>query len=249
METNSLPEVSQRDDIFTRPRPPGRPFQFDEEVAEVFDDMLSRSIPFYQEVQDVIIDLVARHLPPYGRLYDLGCSTGNTLLAVTSLLNTLSREAQLIGVDQSLPLVRRCRRKLSGQHRCHIIHRNILDLLPNRSHFTILNYTLQFLPLKDRPLLLRRIYEGLEPGGVIFISEKIHSDDAIIRDMMTELYRDFKKRNGYSELEINRKQEALENVLIPVTAEQHLIGLREAGFTHVSEIFRWYNFASFVGVK
>ena len=151
METNPLALSSQRDNIFARPRPPGRPFQFDEEVAEVFDDMLARSIPFYNETQGVIADLVTRHLPPHGRLYDLGCSTGNTLLVVASLLKQIDRNAQLIGVDQSLPLVRRCRDKLVDHNRCHILHRNVLDILPSRSHFTILNYTLQFLPQRSVP--------------------------------------------------------------------------------------------------
>ena len=237
----------QKDTIFAHPRHPGRPFQFDEEVAEVFDDMLERSIPFYQEIQKIILDLVSHKLPEHGRIYDLGCSTGNTLLGIASWLEKRGREAELIGVDQSLPLIRRCRRKLSS-YRCCIIHRNILDILPNRSHFTILNYTLQFVPLEDRPRLLQRIYNGLYPGGMVFISEKIRTENEL-DTLITNLYQDFKKRNGYSELEISQKRDALEKVLIPLSVEENLRALRARGFSQVSMLFRWYNFASFVGIK
>ena len=245
---SSFEPISKKDTIFARPRPSGRPFQFDEEVAEVFDDMLARSIPFYRETQNIIIDLVDRRLPEHGRLYDLGCSTGNTLLAVASLLKKQSRKAQLIGVDQSLPLIRKCRHKLS-EHHCCIIHRNILDLLPNRSDFTVLNYTLQFLPPRDRPVLLKRIHKGLRPGGAVFISEKLRTEEKEVDLLLSRLYQDFKKRNGYSELEISQKREALEKVLVPLTVEEHLQALRSAGFSRSGMIFRWYNFASFLGIK
>ena len=254
MEENSMLAPSsasasepKRDTIFARPRSP-TPFRFDREVAEVFDDMLERSIPFYREVQNMILDLVARCLPDGGRVYDLGCSSGNTLLGVASLLRERGVRAELIGVDQSLPLIRRCRHKLS-QHHCCIIHRNIMDILPNRSHFTILNYTLQFIPPEDRPLLLKRIYRGLYPGGMIFVSEKIRTEEGRVGELLTEFYGDFKKRNGYSELEICQKREALEKVLIPFTVEEHLRALRAAGFSQSVVLFRWYNFASFLGIK
>ena len=239
---------AKKDRIFAQPRPPGQPFRFDEEVAEVFDDMLVRSIPFYREVQDIILDLVDRRMPPNGRLYDLGCSTGNTLLEVARLLEKRSRRAELIGVDQSLPLVRKCRRKLEG-HRCCIIHRNIFNILPNRSDFTILNYTLQFLSPDKRPLLLRRIHKGLRPGGMVFISEKLHTEEREMDSLLRGLHQDFKKRNGYSESEIALKKEALEKVLIPSTPEEHLDTLKSAGFSRSCMLFRWYNFASFVGIK
>ena len=256
-ESDSMLEPSsgstpRKDTIFARPRPLGRPFRFDEEVAEVFDDMLERSIPFYREIQNITLDLASHKLPDQGRLYDLGCSTGNTLLGVASWLKKKGQEAELIGVDQSLPLIRRCRRKLSD-YRCCIIHRNILDILPNRSHFTVLNYTLQFIPLQQRLRLLQQTYNGLYPGGIVFISEKVrtekNSENREVEALMTRLYQDFKKRNGYSELEIAQKREALEKILVPHTAEENLRAIRAAGFSQVSMIFRWYNFASFVGIK
>ena len=238
----------KKDRIFSLPWPPGQIFQFDEEVAEVFDDMLERSIPFYREVQNIVLELVDRRLPQDGRLYDLGCSTGNTLLEVSKLLEKRFRKAELIGVDQSLPLVLKCRLKLAKYHTC-IIHRNMFDIMPNRSDFTVLNYTLQFISPEKRPLLLKRIYEGLRPGGIVFISEKLHNKEGKVDALLTELYHDFKKRNGYSKLEIAQKRKALEEVLIPTTPEEHLNSLRAAGFSQSCTIFRWCNFASFIGIK
>ena len=169
-------------------------------------------------------------------------------MAVAERLQKRSRRAELIGVDQSLPLIRKCRRKLAHHH-CCIMHRNVFDILPNRSDFTILNYTLQFLPPEKRPFLLQRIYRGLRPGGIIFISEKLKTEGEQANTLLTGLYQDFKKRNGYSELEIAQKRDALEKVLIPLTQEEHLEALRAAGFSQSFTIFRWYNFASFVGIK
>ena len=247
LQTSSGSTV-KKDRIFATPHLVERPFCFNEEVAEVFDDMLERSIPFYGEVQNIILDLVDKRLPENGRLYDLGCSTGNTLLGAAQLLEKRSRQVELIGVDNSLPLVRKCRQKLA-EHRCCIIHRDIFDILPNRSDFTLLNYTLQFLPLSRRPQLLKRIYQGLRPGGMIFISEKLHSKEEKMDELLTGLYEDFKKRNGYSDSEVARKRKALEKVLVPVTPQEHLNALKEAGFAQSCMLFRWYNFASFLGIK
>ena len=112
-----------------------------------------------------------------------------------------------------------------------------------------MNYTLQFLDPKKRLQVLKTIYDGLRKDGVFMLSEKIRVDEGHVQDLLTELYYDFKRRNGYSELEIAQKREALENVLRPITPEKQLAALRDAGFKKVDMIFRWYNFASYIGIR
>ncbi len=113
----------------------------------------------------------------------------------------------------------------------------------------IMNYTLQFIPRDRRLGLVKKIYDSLNTGGVFIFSEKIVSSNTSVNDLLTDLYYDFKRRNGYSELEISQKREALENVLIPLTAEEQMELLQKAGFVKCEVLFRWYNFACFIGIK
>jgi tRNA (cmo5U34)-methyltransferase len=117
------------------------------------------------------------------------------------------------------------------------------------AEIVILNYTLQFLKKERRLELLSKIYEALPKGGVIIISEKITVEDQDFEELITDLYYDFKRRNGYSELEISQKREALENVLEPISPDKQLQMIQQAGFEKTDMLFRWYNFASYVGFK
>ena len=45
-----------KDKVFNKPIE--KKFEFDEAVASVFDDMLSRSVPFYDEVRKLVISLI-----------------------------------------------------------------------------------------------------------------------------------------------------------------------------------------------
>ncbi|MEK6624185.1 MAG: carboxy-S-adenosyl-L-methionine synthase CmoA, partial [Bdellovibrionota bacterium] len=110
-------------------------------------------------------------------------------------------------------------------------------------------YTLQFITPKNRLALLKKIVSGLAPKGVLILSEKIINHNSHIQKLTTKLYYDFKKRNGYSELEIAQKREALDNILVPWTAERNLMLLKNAGLKNISMLFKWYNFASFIGYK
>ena len=64
-----------------------------------------------------------------------------------------------------------------------------------------------------------------------------------------DIYHGYKKSKGYSELEISRKREALENVLIPFSIEENRTMLKQVGFSTVETYFQWFNFASLVAIK
>ena len=113
----------------------------------------------------------------------------------------------------------------------------------------VLNLTLQFLPPEERQSLLERIYAGLEPGGVLVLSEKVALDSDEANQRMIELHQAFKKTMGYSDLEISQKRNALENVLIPDSEQQHLERLRGIGFDEVYQCFRGFNFVSYLALK
>ncbi|MCB1123335.1 MAG: carboxy-S-adenosyl-L-methionine synthase CmoA, partial [Verrucomicrobiae bacterium] len=235
----------KRDKIFVDAISERKPFVFDEKVADVFADMIHRSVPGYEMSLSMIALIARRYAQKGSRLYDLGCSLGASSLALVS--NHPLTDLHLVAVDNSEPMLLRCAENLEKAGlecewdlRCE----DILDTVIKNASVVILNFTLQFIPLDNRLELLRRIYEGLLPGGVLLVSEKVAFDEPEIQKSMTELYEDFKRAHGYSELEISRKRTALEDVLIPETIEAHKSRFEAAGFAHSARWFQCFNFAS-----
>jgi tRNA (cmo5U34)-methyltransferase len=225
------------------------PFEFNQTVADCFDDMVSRSVPFYEEVHHIILSLLEKQLNHEATIYDLGCSTGTTMSLISKHLP--HHNLRFYGVDESVPMLEKCRQKLNRNDipNVELIESRIEDVMLTECDVVIMNYTLQFLPLKNRQLVLDKIYRALRPGGMLILTEKLRSKDPYIEEIQTELYYDFKRRNGYSELEISQKREALENVLIPLSLDEQLGMLDDVGFAHRDIIFKWFNFASYLAIK
>ena len=223
-------------------------FRFDQEVVKVFDDMVRRSVPGYDSMIQMI-GLIARM---YGQdntnYYDLGSSTGAITLSIA--LNNKSKNNQFFAIDNSKEMVEQCEKNLHNKvDNLQAICDDINQVKINSASIVVLNLTLQFIDVNLRSNLIKKIYDGLEPGGILIISEKIHFDDAVTQNQITKLHMDFKKENGYSELEIANKRQAIENVLITETKEQHLNRLRDCGFVETSCFFQCLNFVSFLSVK
>ena len=196
-------------------------FKFDKEVVEVFDDMVKRSVPGYDSMIQMI-GLIARI---YGQdntnYYDLGSSTGAITLSIA--LNNKSKNNQFFAIDNSKEMVEQCKKNLQNKvGNLQAICNDINQVKIQNASIVVLNLTLQFIDVNLRSILINKIYDGLEPGGILIISEKIHFDDAVTQNQITKLHIDFKKENGYSELEIANKRQAIENVLITETKEHHL---------------------------
>lgn len=245
---NTTP-TGPRDTLFQHEERPGD-FEFNDRVVEVFDDMLDRSIPFYKEVIVSTSHLLRAFLQAGDIVYDLGCATGSTLLELSRLLP--DRKLEFIGVDNSAPMLDKARLKVelfSKQESIHFQQADITDMdYPGAGAF-ILNYTLQFIRPLQRETFIRTLFNALRPGGVLILSEKIISHDRRLNREYIDIYYQFKKSRGYSELEIAKKREALENVLIPFSIEENTALLKKTGFTSVAPFFQWFNFASFVAVK
>ena len=229
-------------------------FAFDERVANVFDDMVSRSVPFYNEIQRIQSDLVMAFLPQEGGIVcDLGCSTGTTLEYLTHH-QKCPDSARFIGYDNAESMLDKARDKLSEQiaaGRVSLIAADLnrLPLLPP-CDVVILNWTLQFVRPIDREPLLKAIYQALKPGGIVLLSEKILDNDPVLNRLYIDHYLQFKKsQSGYTDLENRRKREALENVLIPYRLDENYALLERAGFARRSTYFQWFNFACMIAVK
>ena len=236
------------DELFAKKSWP-KPFVFDERVVQVFDNMVSRSVPLYREVLVCAAQWAIAYYQPQTRIIDVGCSTGTFL---ELLGRSLLEPAQLVGIDNSAPMLEKAREKLAHLEQLHQVE--FLCAPAEQCSFAessvvIMNYTLQFLALNQRQKLLQKIYEGLVPGGLLFLSEKVVSPYPQFQEMITRQYELFKARNGYAETEIERKKEALENVLVPLSEQQQVQMLNEVGFKQVDALIKLHHFVSFVALK
>ena len=225
-------------------------FVFNERVVEVFDDMLDRSIPFYREVISATAQLLNRFLIENDTIYDLGCATGTTLLEFTRLLD--DRSLHFCGIDNSGPMLDKARLKAELYKKNSVMsfeQADITAFTKENAGAIILNYTLQFIRPLQREGFLRRIFDSLRPGGILLLSEKVISHNVRLNREYIDIYHDYKKSRGYSELEIAKKREALENVLIPFSINENRELLLNCGFESVESYFQWFNFTSFIAIK
>lgn len=235
----------QKDELFNRPI--SKKFEFDESVASVFDDMLSRSVPFYKDVQKLIISLIISNEDDEMKVLDLGSSTAKFLL---DLHTKMSRDMRLKGIDNSQAMINRARQKAHAfGATIELEYSDMLDYDYNNEDVVVANYTLQFIRPIDRISLIGKICDGLNSQGIFIFSEKIIFEDKRLDKEMIDIYYDYKKEQGYSEYEIAQKREALENVLIPFTIDENIKMCKDAGFKSVETIFQWANFVTFVAKK
>ena len=232
---------TSKDRLFRQPRPQVGDFKFDESVAAVFDDMIARSIPGYRTIVELAGVLAAANLPTGGRCYDLGCSLGATSLAVTKACG--DRDVEIIAVDSSAAMIDRAR-ELTTDPRIQFQCADIRDVPIHNASVATLNFVLQFLPPEARETTLARIRDGLQTGGILILSEKVQSDDEF-----EQLHRDYKKLQGYSELEIAQKRTALENVMKIDSVHTHLERLESCGFWNVRVWFSCLNWVSIVASR
>lgn len=234
-----------KDKVFDKPIE--KKFEFDEAVASVFDDMLSRSVPFYDEVRKLVISLVLAEQKEGLHVLDLGSSTAKFLL---DLHSKMSAPMKLKGLDNSQAMLNRAEQK------CQAFGANIelelADMLTyayNDEDIIVANYTLQFIRPMQRLELIKKLYDGLNDDGMFIFSEKIVFEDKVLDKEMIDIYYEYKKEQGYSEYEIAQKREALENVLIPFTIKENIQMCEDAGFTKIETVFQWANFVTFVVKK
>jgi len=225
-------------------------FTFNRQVVEVFDDMLERSIPCYHQTTGMICSLLQQFCHPGDTVYDLGCSTGTTLLELARQLSDIN--LSFIGLDSSEAMIDKAQTKskmLSRKSNVSFRELDIIDADLNQCGAVLLNYTLQFLRPPVRLNFLKKVYKALRPGGILIVCEKVISHRPVINRAYIDLYLDFKRNQGYSETEIAKKREALENVLVPFSIHENLDLLKESGFAETESFFQWFNFVSFLSVK
>ncbi len=242
-----------RDEVFGNTAARGSDFQFNEEVANVFDDMLVRSVPFYLEQQSLIEEIARCFALPGSLVLDLGCSTGTTLIR---LAGQLDPDIKLLGYDNSEPMLERAKTNAADlgigdriEFSYGDFNEGLDDLAIENASVVTICWTLQFVRPLRRDRLIRKIYDGMVDGGALIVTDKVLTNDSNMNRFFIDFYYDFKRRNDYSNEEISKKREALENVLIPYRFDENFELFRRNGFSTVETFFQWYNFAGFLCVK
>jgi tRNA (cmo5U34)-methyltransferase len=238
---------SEQDKVYSTRREQVDEFVFDRQVARVFTDMIGRSVPGYDSVINLSSVLAAQYVQPDSLCYDLGCSLGATAQALRHGIRVPG--CRIVAVDNSPAMLEQAVKRLpaaADRTPIDFLCADIAEMAFDNASLVTLNFTLQFIPLAQRSLLLSRIHAGLRPGGILILSEKIRFDDPQEEQLQIEMHHAFKRANGYNDLEISQKRSALDNVLIPETLEQHRTRLKQAGFRRADLWFQCFNFVSLV---
>lgn len=240
----------KQDKIFNEKIKKTSDFKFGKNVAGVFDDMVNRSVPYYGEMQRMIAELAADHAKQDSYVYDLGCSTGTTMIGMNT---TVPENIEFIGVDDSAQMLEKCDAKLKEAgltRKYQLVNADLSKGVQiSNASVVVLCLTLQFIRPVYRERLVQSIYDGLQTDGVLILIEKILAEESSFNRDFIKYYYDMKRRHSYSEMEISQKREALENVLIPYKLSEDNLLLRESGFAHVEIFFKWYNFAGLIAIK
>lgn len=240
----------ERDEVYREQYTKPSDFKFSSKVAGVFDDMVNRSVPYYEEMQRMLAELAADHATPGSKIYDLGCSTGNTMIHMNDRVDD---SIPFIGVDDSKDMLDKCRNKLLQFDVKRPFDLVIADLNKDvqveNASVVVLCLTLQFVRPINRERLIKQIFDGMNKDGALIVIEKILAEDSRFNRDFIKYYYDMKRRHHYSEMEIAQKREALENVLIPYKLSENITLFRDAGFEHCEVFFKWYNFAGLIAKK
>ena len=242
---------THQDNLFARPLGTIPSFVFDKAVVDVFPDMIRRSVPGYETILAHCGELASRYVQAGSHCYDLGCSLGASTLAMRSRIED-HHNTKIIAVDNSAAMLNKCATMLASVPSTistELLNQDICDTKIENASMVVMNFTLQFIPMAQRVLLLKKIYAGLNPGGCLVISEKLHFEPPSLNTLLSDLHHQFKRAQGYSDLEISQKRDSIENVLIPETLDAHIQRLRACGFQSASPWFQCFNFCSLVAIK
>nr|WP_275441744.1 carboxy-S-adenosyl-L-methionine synthase CmoA [Pseudoalteromonas sp. CNC9-20] len=244
-----LSKVSVKDSIYAAEQQV-KDFTFDANVVEVFPDMIERSVPGYATIVSTLGKLAGKYAQPHTRLYDLGCSLGAVTLSMRR--NLTQSGCEIVAIDNSQAMVERCRMHLQGFRSAVPVDvqlGDILDAKLENASVVAMNFTMQFIPPEQRHALLTRIFNALKSGGVLLLSEKLKGENADVDELLVDLHHDFKRANGYSELEISQKRTAIENVMRTDTLSTHIERLQDVGFSQTQVWYQCFNFCSMVAIK
>lgn len=222
----------------------GDKWEFNADVTEVFDDMLSRSIPDYEGMRRTTTELALQFAQKGTDIIDLGCSRG---AALKPIIKALGKDNSYVGIEVSEPMLEAAKQEIPE---AYVQHFDLRDDYPNvRASVTLAVLTLQFIPIEYRQRIVADAYKKTVQGGIFLLVEKVLGENNVSNQIFIDTYLARKGENGYTREQIANKRKSLEGVLVPITANWNINMMERAGFKHVDCYWRQLNFSAWFGIK
>lgn len=221
---------------------------------EGFDSHIEKSIRGYKEFHEDVIKISRYFIESNTSVYDLGSSTGKTVEAMASSTHTFAHNVNYVMVENAKGFQSALENRKSSLLKSYpestfeLKNQSAETLRFSNASFVTSLFTLQFMPVRIRSSVIKRVYDGLNSGGGFVVSEKVYSHNPKIQEMMTFSYYDFKRLN-FSDKDILDKEVTLRNMLKPSTRgelEDMLVG---AGFRTLEPIWQNFLFVGYLCIK
>lgn len=215
-------------------------------IEDSFDSHISKSVPLYLTAHELAVEASDFFIRDRSIVYDIGCSTGTFLNKLWA--RKKDKSPRLVGIDTVESMIQHAennRADPSISFLCASVYEVDFDPSSMITSF----YTIQFIPPSIRQDVINRVYNSLEWGGAFLFFEKVRAPDARFQDISSQLYTEFKMRNGYAADEILQKQMSLKSVLEPFSSQGNLELLKRAGFVDIMPIFRYVFFEGLLCIK
>lgn len=232
----------------------GRTWKFDDTVAANFDNHVLQSIPHYADLQKYLVQLSEWFLKENCIIYDLGCSTGETINQILKL--KITTNFKIIGIDNSKKMLELAKKKISkkkNNKRNYNIKftkfnlENEFKFKKSNLIYSILLFP--FLSFEKKKKLLKNIFCSLNNEGALICVDKIRSKSSFFEDILNQLYFDFKLSKNLTEREILQKAKSLRSSMYLWNEKDTLKYLKLAGFKKVEIFFKCFNFLGYIAVK
>ena len=217
---------------------------------EGFDEHIEKSIRGYSNLLEDVISLSRYFVEDDTTVVDIGCSTGKLTKAMIDYNKDHSNNADWIGVEIADGFIDDLKkRKIElNSHNVEFLMEDIRDYQFKNCSLVTSIFTLQFMPKKDRKEVIRNIYEGLNEGGAFIFSEKTVCENALVQDMITFNYYDY-KRKTFTTDDIMDKERTLRHMMKPNTWDEITDMLVRAGFSSIQPFWRNHAFVGAIAIK
>ena len=203
-----------------------------------FDNHISNSIYGYDLLHNLIVNISSFFIKKDTKVIDLGTTTGKLPIELNN-----EYDCEVIGYDIiSDNFIKPKSKKVK------LIQDDITKIEYINSNLYTSIFTLQFLPINDKKLILNKVYNCLNDNGAFIVCEKEYADSALIQEVFTfSNYQN--KLNNFSPNDILKKEKQLRHSMNCLTNEQNIRIYKEAGFKRIDVFFQSLNFKGYILTK
>ena len=220
---------------------------------EGFDEHIDKSIRGYQDLLSDIVSLSRYFVEKETNVYDIGCSTGKLTEAMLKK-NQDIEDVHYYGIEVADGVVGDMKSreiKLNSDYswnKIKFLHEDVRDSMISNASLITSVFTLQFMSMRDRLPMVKKVYNGLNEGGAFIFAEKTICENAKFQEMITFNFYDY-KRKFFDTKDIMDKEQTLRNIMKPNTWKQIEKYIYDAGFKDVQPFWRNHMFVGAIAVK